>query len=146
MPGVVEKFEWEGLAGGGPTAPGTRAVDLIPDVSPCRFLDVYGRPNRLTLPEQNNQPNLSRALHRMAGPAYTDKIGQKGGRVDHLIERGVSNQQAIEELYLAALCRLPTERERTELDALIRRQPTRRGALEALTWALISSREFTNNH
>jgi len=41
---------------------------------------------------------------------------------------------------------LPTAREATELDSLIRRQPTRRGALEALTWALISSREFATNH
>ena len=113
---------------------------------PCRFLDAYGRPNRQALPERNSRPNLAQALHMLAGPTYTEKIAQKGGRVDRLVERGAPNQQAIEELYLAALCRLPTERERTELEALIRRQPTRRAALEALAWALLSSREFAYNH
>jgi hypothetical protein len=144
--GVDEKFVWEDIAGGGPTAPGTRAIDLIPDVSPCRFLDVYGRANRLTLPEQNNQANLAQALHMLVGPTYTEKIGRKGGRVDRLLQSAATNRQAIEELYLAALGRLPTAREGIELDSLIRRQRTRREALEALTWALISGREFANNH
>jgi hypothetical protein len=63
-----------------------------------------------------------------------------------LVERGASNLEAIEELYVTALARLPTERERTELDALIERQPARRDALESLTWAIISSREFAFNH
>ena len=113
---------------------------------PCRFLDAYGRPNRQALPERSNQPNLAQALHMLAGSTYTDKIARNGGRVDRLVEGGVSNRQAVEELYLAALCRLPTERERAELNALIRRQPTRREALESLAWALISAREFAYNH
>jgi hypothetical protein len=144
--GVEEKFAWHAFVGGGATAPGTRAVDLVPEIVPCRFLDAFGRPNRQALPEKSNPPNLARALHMLAGPTYTEKIGQKGGRVDRLVEGSVSNQHAIEELYLAALGRLPTERERIELDGLIRRQPTRREALEALAWALISSREFAYNH
>ncbi|HKB36617.1 MAG TPA: DUF1553 domain-containing protein, partial [Gemmataceae bacterium] len=144
--GVEEKFTWHAFVGGGPTVPGTRAVDLVPEIAPCRFLDAYGRPNRQALPEKTNQPNLAQALHMLAGPTYTEKLAQKGGRVDRLIESGVSNQKALEELYLAALCRLPTERERTELESLIRRQPTRREALESLVWALLSSREFAYNH
>ncbi|HME91193.1 MAG TPA: DUF1553 domain-containing protein, partial [Myxococcaceae bacterium] len=144
--GVEEKFTWHAFVGGGPTMPGARAVDLVPEIAPCRFLDAYGRPNRQALPEKTNQPNLAQALHMLAGPTYTEKIAQKGARVDRLIESSVSNQKAIEELYLAALCRLPTERERTELESLIRRQPTRREALESLVWALLSSREFAYNH
>jgi hypothetical protein len=144
--GVEEKFAWHAFVGGGVMVPGTRAVDLVPEIVPCRFLDAYGRTNRQALPEKSNQPNLAQALHMLAGPTYTEKIGQKGGRVDRLIETNATNQQAIEELYLAALGRLPTERERTDLDALIRRQPTRREALESLAWALISSREFAYNH
>jgi hypothetical protein len=145
--GVEEQFVWHAFVGGGSTAPGTRAVDLVPEIAPCRFLDAYGRPNRQALPpEKSNQPNLAQALHMLAGTTYTEKIGQKGGRVDRLVVAGVSNRQAVEELYLAALGRLPSEREQTELDALIRRQPTRREALEALAWALLSSREFAYNH
>ena len=130
----------------GPARPGARAIDLVPEIAPCRFLDAYGRPNRQALPERTNQPNIAQALHMLAGPTYTEKIAHKGGRVDRLVEGGASNREAIEELYLAALRRLPTERERSELDVLIGKQPTRREALEALAWALISSREFAYNH
>ena len=144
--GVEETFAWHPFVGGGQPVPGTRAIDLVPEITPCRFLDAFGRPNRQALPEKTNQPNLAQALHMLAGPTYTDKLARKGGRVDRLVETGVSNRQAIDELYLAALCRLPTERERAELDALIRRQATRREALESLAWALISSREFAYNH
>src|SRR5262249_41805779 len=38
--GVEEKFAWHAFVGGGPTAPGTRAVDLVPEIAPCRFLDA----------------------------------------------------------------------------------------------------------
>jgi hypothetical protein len=144
--GVDEKFTWHAFVGGGSTAPGTRAVDLVPEIAPCRFLDAFGRSNRQALPTQGNQPNLAQALHMLAGLTYTAKIAQKGGRVDRLVKSGVSNQKVIEELYLAALCRLPKARERTDLDALIRQQPKRREALEALCWALLSSREFMYNH
>jgi hypothetical protein len=144
--GVEEKFVWHAFVGGGPTAPGTRAVDLVPEIAPCQFLDAFGRPNRQALPERSNQPNLAQALHMLAGTTYTEKIAQKGGRVDRLIESGASNDKAIEELYLVALGRLPTERERTGLNKLISSQPARRQALEDLTWALISSREFAYNH
>src|SRR5262245_2159402 len=144
--GVDEKFVWDKFEGGGATPPGTRALDLIPEIAPSRFLDVYGRPNRQTLPEKSNQPNLGQALHMLVGSTYLDKLSQKGGRVDRLLASGASNPEAIEELYLAALCRLPAEREQIELDNLIRRQPTRKEALEALTWALVCSREFCYNH
>jgi hypothetical protein len=144
--GVDEKFEWDKFVGGGATPPGTRAIDLVPEIAPCRFLDVYGRPNRQTLPERGTQPNLGQALHMLAGSTYTEKIGKKEGRVDRLLASSVSDRQAIEELYLAALCRRPTAAERTELEDLVRRQPSRREALEALTWALVCSREFAYNH
>jgi hypothetical protein len=144
--GVEEPFAWHAFVGGGAARPGTRAIDLVPEISPCLFLDAYGRPNRQALPEKGNQPNLAQALHMLAGSTYTEKIAHKGGRVDRLVESGASCQQAIEELYLAALGRLPTERERTDLEGLLRRQPTRREGLEALAWALISSREFAYNH
>ena len=42
---------------------GTRAITLRqPDLYYSRFLDIYGRPNRLTLPERNGKANLNEAL------------------------------------------------------------------------------------
>ena len=51
----------------------------------------------------------------------------------------------IEELYLAALSRFPRAEEKARLLEMIGQRP-RREAIESLTWALISSRQFAHNH
>jgi hypothetical protein len=52
----------------------------------------------------------------------------------------------IEELYLGAFARLPTEAERTRAAAFIAEQKDPRPALEDLLWALVNSKEFIFNH
>ena len=66
--------------------------------------------------------------------------------MDRLLKDDASDQQMIEEFYLAALSRFPSDRELVELETAIRRLPSRRKAMEALVWGLIASREFTYNH
>ncbi len=144
--GVEEVFELDNFAGGGSTPPGTRAIDLIPDISPSNFMDVFGRPNRQALPEPVNDVTVGQALHMLAGSTYTEKISMEGGRVDRLVKSGANNREILEELFLAALCRLPTEYERTELDKILDKDPSRKENVEAVAWALISSREFAYNH
>ena len=47
---------------------GTRAVQLSEsDLFYSRFLEVYGRPNRFTMPERNGHANLAEAMHMLAG-------------------------------------------------------------------------------
>jgi hypothetical protein len=132
----------------GGTAPaGTRAVELKESdnwYSP--FLDIYGRPNRLSVPERNARPNLSQAQHVLAGTTYNDKVLAKGGRLGRLLERGASDSEIIEELYLAGFSRLPTRQESADLQALIARSPAREQGLRDLLWAIVSSREFAENH
>ena len=61
---------------------GTRAIQLRqPDLFFSRFLDLYGRPNRLTLPERNGKANLGQALHMFAGSAYHEKVMAPPGRL-----------------------------------------------------------------
>ncbi|MEX2264849.1 MAG: DUF1553 domain-containing protein [Bryobacteraceae bacterium] len=125
----------------------TRAIELKESdnwYSP--FLDIYGRPNRLSVPERNAKPNLSQAQHILAGSTYNDKLLAKGGRIGRLLERGASDSEIIEELYLAGFSRLPTREEATELRKLIAQTPTREEGLRDLLWAVISSREFAENH
>ena len=81
-----------------------------------------------------------------AGPTYTTKIVEEGGRLDRALKDGLSDPQIIEEFYLAALSRYPTERELTELVAFLGQEPSRREHLASLMWALLSSREFAHNH
>lgn len=146
LTGVPEVFRTNNNQGG--TAPlGTRAIQLKEtDNWYSPFLDIYGRPNRLSVPERNAKPNISQAQHILAGSTYNDKLLAKGGRLARLIERGASDREIIEEIYLAGFSRFPTREERAELEKLIAQTPSREEALRDLLWAFISSREFAENH
>lgn len=142
--GVPELFE-NGQGGRAPL--GTRAIQLeIPDIYPSDFLQMYGRPSRQQIPEINASPNLSQALHMLVGKTYTDKISQKGSRLDRLVENEASHRMVIQELYLAALSRFPSAAEQSELEGVLREKSSKREAWEDLLWSLISSREFSFNH
>ncbi|MSO23204.1 MAG: DUF1553 domain-containing protein [Acidobacteria bacterium] len=142
--GANEGFEhW----GGGRASRRTRAIDLVtPDLFPAHFLEVYGRPNRLMVPERKMDANLGQALHILAGSAYTSKLSEPGARVDRALKSGAADRQIIEDFYLAALSRFPTAQEQSEIEQWMLGRESRREALEDLAWSLIASREFAYNH
>ena len=126
---------------------GTRAINVVwPDVVPSHFLELHGRPDRQMIPERRAEASLGQALHRLVGETYTRKLSAEGGRLDRLLREQASDGQAIEELYLAALSRFPTPREKQDLQQALASSPSRREVLEDLTWALIATAEFTSNH
>ncbi|MBM3735804.1 MAG: DUF1553 domain-containing protein [Acidobacteria bacterium] len=134
-----------GSVGQAPT--GTRAINLKdPDMYYSRFLELYGRPNRGAIPERNAKPNLGQALHMLAGGTYTQRLGAKDGRLARLLSAGASDARIIEEFYLAALTRFPEPEETAEILQIIARRGNREEALREFAWALISSREFAENH
>jgi hypothetical protein len=147
--GVPEKFGFRALNSfeGGSTPVGLRAMQVVPDVCPSQFMDAYGRSMRKNLPVGPPKPNLLQALHMLAGPTFTSKISQPGGRLEQLIKKGASEKEIIDEFYLAGLTRFPTPQERAELlKFLALRSARREETLEGLVWAVISSREFVYNH
>lgn len=126
---------------------GTRAINLHEaDVYYSRFLELYGRPNRLTVPDRSTKASLGQALDMLAGPAYNDKLMAKGARLNRLLESGTPDGKLIEEFYLAALGRFPGRVETADLLKLVERKEGREEALKDFIWALISSREFAENH
>jgi len=126
---------------------GTRAINLQdPDMYYSRFLELYGRPSRGAVPERDAKPNLGQALHMLAGAGYVDRLSAKNSRLARLLESGASNEKIFEEFYLAALARLPWREETQELQQLLARRGDREAGLRELVWALISSREFAENH
>ena len=82
----------------------------------------------------------------LAGSTYNDKLWAEGGRVYDLYHRDTSDAKIIKELYLTALSRPPSKQEVRDLKALIAATPTRQRALQDLQWAILSSREFAENH
>jgi hypothetical protein len=148
--GVSEVFSTsvsDAAGGGRGQAPlGTRAINLQEaDVYYSRFLELFGRPNRLTVPVRGTKASLGQALDMLAGSTYNEKLTAKGSRLNHLLESGTSDGKIIEEFYLAALGRFPSREETGELSKLIAAR-TRDEALKDFIWSLISSREFAENH
>ncbi|MBM3737193.1 MAG: DUF1549 domain-containing protein [Acidobacteria bacterium] len=124
----------------------SRAIEICPDMVESKFLEAYGRNDRATLPEAKPQPGLVQALHMITGPTYTTKMLDDGGRIDRMARSGVSNRQAIEDLYLTALARFPEPAEIEQLDTLMRSASSRKEAIFNLMWALVSSRGFAYRH
>jgi Protein of unknown function (DUF1549)/Protein of unknown function (DUF1553)/Bacterial Ig-like domain (group 2) len=145
--GVPEKFEFHRQAGGGDAPLGTRAMHTIADICPSQFMDDFGRSMRKALPTGPPQPNLLEALHMMTGPAYNTKISSEGGRLSGLLKNNASDEQIVDEFYLAALTRLATPEEKSKLTKFLsQRSDRRQETLAGLVWAIINSREFAYNH
>ena len=149
--GVDEVFSMEGhpLAPRGMVATasrGTRAIDLVPELFPSQFLEIYGRHLRSIIQSRDDEASLTQALHMVVGSTYNEKLSQSGGRLMQLLEGGASNEQVINEFYLATVTRFPSDAERNELEQMLAARPEREQALKSLIWALLCSREFAYNH
>jgi hypothetical protein len=126
---------------------GTRAVQLRePDVFYSRFLALYGRPNRLVVPERSAAANLGQALHVLAGTVYNEKLNSPEGRLQRLIRAGKTDAEIAGEFYLAAFARMPEREELAGMTELIARRGDRLEALKDLVWAVLAAREFAENH
>jgi hypothetical protein len=131
-------------------AKGTRAMQLYDSAVVSRFLRTFGRNQRVITCqcERSNEPSLVQALHISNGDTILKKLEAKNGKIDSLLAGGLPNYRIIEELYLAALSRYPTDCELTPLLATMNDAPAsdRRAVLEDVYWAVMSSREFLFNH
>ena len=134
---------------------GTRALQL-PDTAPIAsyFLDAFGRPERVNTCacERDSQPNLRQALHIINGDTINKKLSAHGGLIDKAVQSGVSNSQFVEQLYLAAFSRYPSNEERSAAAKMLEAAPNenraeaKKEAMEDFTWAMLTGREFIFNH
>jgi hypothetical protein len=129
---------------------GTRAMQLPDSLVASRFLDAFGRPERANTCscERSQDSSVGQALHLNNGQTLNDKLRAKGSLVERWLAKGVSDDEAIGGLYLAALCREPTGKERASFRRLLAEAASddgRREALEDLVWAVLTSKEFLFN-
>jgi hypothetical protein len=145
--GVPEKFELHHIVGGGDAPLGTRAMQTIADICPSQFMDDFGRSTRRALPSGTPQPSLLEALQMLSGPAYNAKVTKQDGKLSQLLKRGASDEEILDEFYVAALMRLPTAEEKSELLRFLAQRSSRHEeTLAGLVWAILNSREFAYNH
>jgi hypothetical protein len=125
-----------------------RAVDLPHEGFDAYFLDVFGRPARTSGCEcaRGSGASLTQVLHLSNSAEMEDKLAADAGRVAKLTGAKAPPAKAVEELYLAALARVPTAEERKKVEAYLAKNPDPRRGLEDLLWTLLNSPEFLFNH
>jgi hypothetical protein len=125
---------------------GTKAIEL-PDANYDTYtLKVLGKPKRVSTCEceRVSDPSLVQTLHLLNSDVVSGKIANPQGRVARLLSAGTPHDAIVEELYLATLCRPPTEAERLQLVVPAGGDP--KTFYEDLLWALVNSKHFVFNH
>jgi uncharacterized protein DUF1549/uncharacterized protein DUF1553 len=117
---------------------GTRLTDAE------KFLQLFGRPERLLTCEceRSNDSTLGQAFQLISGELLNKMLGEPDNRLGRLLKEGKSNQAILEELYLAALSRLPAPAEARVLLAQVEASADRRAAWEDVVWGLLNSKSF----
>jgi hypothetical protein len=124
-----------------------RATQLADGNMESPFLDLFGRPGRDTPyhSERNSDLTLRQTLYLLNSEQLEAKL-----TVSPCLKRLApkSDDDAVEELYLAALSRPPdaAERRRALAHLADKRGAARAQALQDLTWALLNAQEFTHVH
>jgi hypothetical protein len=85
------------------------------------FLNVFGRPERLITCEceRSNEPSMSQVLHMTNGDTLNAKIESKQNRISRQLKANADDRAIVEDLYLAALSRMPTPNEEGRLSAAL---------------------------
>jgi hypothetical protein len=122
-----------------------RAIMLPDEAFPSYFLDVFGRPQRISACEceRVSEANLAQVLHLLNSQEIQGKLSRPGARADQLAKDARPDAEKIEELFLAALARRPTQLQLDMALSHIQQQPgNRRQAYENIIWALVNTKEF----
>lgn len=129
---------------------GTRAIQLADSAVVSNFLKTFGRNERdITCEcERSNTPSIVQVLHINNGVTINDRLASEGSCVAKAMEEQVDAEQVVNEAFMKALCRLPTQAESAPLTSLLSEasESDRRDVVEDLYWSVLSSREFLFNH
>ncbi len=123
---------------------GTRATERPSPEGGPEFLRIFGQPPRQTncSCERSVSADLGQALAIANGDFIHTRITDKNCLFRRRIREGWTNQQIVEEVYLAAYSRFPSDEEMAFVVTFIKEQEEREVALEDLVWSVINSKEF----
>lgn len=137
---------------------GTRAMQLPDVLIKSEFLNAFGRPKRVICDagERSSDPSIAQALHVINGDTLNRKLMAKDGVVSLFLKLGLSDSRMIDQVYLSAFSRNPSDAERQRAVDLLKgarlakgspelQLQARRQGIEDLLWALLTSKEFLFN-
>jgi hypothetical protein len=129
---------------------GFRALQLPDTQTDSYFLKAFGRPDRekTCTCERTAEPSVTQVLHIANGDTINKKIESPNCRISKLLQANASDEKIVEELYLSALSRFPSQAEKEKILKVLdgTAESERRAAIEDLYWAVLSSKEFIFNH
>jgi hypothetical protein len=135
----------------GPDAPaGARAIEVAPNrvrnAELAQIFRVFGRPARTSTCdcERSMEPAAPQTLFLMSDPHVLNKI--TGGRLKKLLEDKKTDEEVLEELFLATLSRFPSDKEKQAALDHLKESKDRQAGFVDTVWALINTREFILNH
>jgi hypothetical protein len=137
----------------GPTAPaGVRAIEVgasrVQNATATYVFRIFGRPLRTTACDcdRSNEPALSQKLFLLADPAIQAKLKDPRNRIRQVLAAKTDDNEALDELFLAALSRLPNAKDRALFAEFRKRAKDRQEAFTGALWALVNTTEFVFNH
>jgi hypothetical protein len=125
-----------------------RAIQLPDESFPSYFLDVFGRPQRISACECERvaDANLAQALHLLNSDEVQGKLARPGGRADTLAKDKRPEADKVDELFLWAFARKPTPAQRElALAHIAKHTADKKVAYENILWALLNTKEFVFN-
>lgn len=126
-----------------------RATQLpAPDLVKVDFLKVFGQPERSTVCacERSSESNLAMAIELFNGPLVHERLRDPNNRFRKALASGANSDTVLDELYLAALCRLPNEIERSAALTHLKKREDAAAGFEDICWAIINTDEFLFQH
>ncbi len=129
---------------------GWRSLQLPSSSASSYFLTTFGRPERLVTCacERNDQPTMVQVLHISNGVTLNGKLAARDNLLGKRLAEKRSDDDILNDLYLRALSRLPTDAERKRIIQELATTPPaeKRQAWEDVYWSVLSSKEFLFNH
>ena len=128
---------------------GTRAITLVDPLTPSLSLDVLGRCARqVSCETAESSVGLPTKMHQLNGALINRKITDPKGRLHAMLDGGQNSESVLNELYLTALGRIPTDIETQFWEQQIGKSEHAEVAacFEDILWSLLSCSEFAMNH
>ncbi len=127
---------------------GLRAGQLPDPGLSSYFLSLFGRSERVTACacERNGDVTMPQLLHLQNGASVVQKIHSGDGRLARLLKANKPDAEISEELFLAALSRPPSQKERAAVEQSFADGGSKDEVFRDVFWALLNSKEFSFNH
>ena len=113
-------------------------------------LKIFGRPLRSTDVqcdcERDANATIVQTLYLANHPRVQEKIYHEDGRVAQIVREIDDDEKRIDEIYLTAVGRFPTDAQRKSCLAYVQQRESSMRSFQDILWSLLNTREFILNH